>query len=222
LGRPRVGLTYTTRDVRDGFYFAAGISAQNIYNDIDKTMLARLVPTLDATGIYAAAYRLIDVVLVPIRSLGQAAYPRFFRQGAAGVRSSVRVSLRLLPPAVAYGTLAAAIMFLAAPLLPQLLGHDYDQAVGAVRWLSLLPVLKSIQFAGADALTGAGFQGIRTSLQLFVAAINIAINFPLITRYSWRGAAWSSLICDGLLALCLWMLIYRMRDQRNVETAVAI
>ena len=41
-----------------------------------------------------------------------------------------------------------------------------------------------------DALTGAGFQGIRTSLQVFVAAINVAINFPLITRYSWRVRVW--------------------------------
>ena len=219
LGRPLVKFTYTGRDVRDGFYFAAGISAQNIYNDIDKVMLGRLVPTLTAAGIYGAAYRVIDVVMVPIRSLGQAAYPRFFKHGERGVRSSMQVALRLLPPAVGYGTIAAVIMFLVAPLLPKLLGHEFDQAAGAVRWLSLLPILKAIQFAAADALTGAGFQGTRTALQVIVAGINVGINFPLIINYSWRGAAWSSLICDGLLALALWVLIFHLRRQQDDEPA---
>lgn len=220
LGRPRARFTYTPRDVRDGFYFAAGISAQNIYNDIDKVMLGRLVPTLTATGIYAAAYRVIDVVLVPIRSLSQAAYPRFFKQGEYGVRSSVQVALRLLPPAAGYGALAAIMMFVVAPLLPRLLGHDFDQATEAVRWLSLLPLLKAVQFAGADALTGAGFQGMRTALQVAVAAFNIAVNFPLITHYSWRGAAWSSLLCDGLLAVVLWALCWRMRKRAPAHSPV--
>jgi O-antigen/teichoic acid export membrane protein len=215
LGRPVIRFNYTTRDVRDGFYFAAGISAQNVYNDIDKVMLGRLVPDLSATGIYSAAYRVIDVLLVPIRSIGQAAYPKFFKHGARGVRSSAKVAQQLLPPAVGYGTLAAIAMFLVAPLLPQLLGHDFDQAAGAVRWLSLLPILKSVQFAAADALTGAGFQATRTVLQVVVAGINIGINFPLITHYSWRGAAWSSLICDGLLAVSLWVLIFHLRKRAD-------
>jgi O-antigen/teichoic acid export membrane protein len=213
LGRPLIRFNFTVQDVRDGFYFATGISAQNIYNDIDKVMLGRLVPALSATGIYSAAYRVIDVVLVPIRSIGQAAYPKFFKHGARGVRSSTRVAQQLLPPAVGYGTVAAILMFLVAPLLPHILGHDFDQAAGAVRWLSLLPILKSVQFAAADALTGAGFQATRTVLQVIVAGINIGINFPLITHYSWRGAAWSSLICDGTLAVALWLLILHLRRQ---------
>jgi O-antigen/teichoic acid export membrane protein len=221
LGRPQLKFTFTPRDIRDGFYFASGISAQNIYNDIDKVMLGRLVPTLTAAGIYGAAYRVIDVLLVPIRSIGQAAYPRFFKHGERGVRSSARVALRLLPPCVGYGTVAAIIMFLAAPLLPKLLGHEFDQAAGAVRWLSLLPILKAIQFAAADALTGAGFQATRTALQVVVAGINIGINFPLIINYSWRGAAWSSLICDGLLALMLWVLIVHLRNRQGADPVPA-
>jgi len=215
LGRPVIRFNYTNQDVRDGFFFATGISAQNIYNDIDKVMLGRLVPDLSATGIYSAAYRVIDVLLVPIRSIGQAAYPKFFKHGARGVRSSAKVAQQLLPPAVGYGTLAAILMFLVAPILPHLLGHEFDQAAGAVRWLSVLPILKSVQFAAADALTGAGFQATRTVLQVIVAAINIGINFPLITHYSWRGAAWSSLICDGLLAIALWGLIFHLRKQAD-------
>ena len=64
----------------EGLYFSTSLSAQNIYNDIDKTMLARMA-TLDAVGIYAAAYRLIDVAFIPVRSLLYAGYTDFFRAG---------------------------------------------------------------------------------------------------------------------------------------------
>src|SRR5208283_1522712 len=60
LGRPLFRHPFSRLEMREGFYFSAGQTAQTVYNDIDKTMLARL-GTLEATGIYGAAYRLIDV-----------------------------------------------------------------------------------------------------------------------------------------------------------------
>jgi O-antigen/teichoic acid export membrane protein len=212
LGRPAFAFTYGMTELRTGLYFATGISSQNVYNDIDKTMLARM-STLDATGIYQAAYRIIDMAMVPLRALTSAAYPRFFRHGARGVRASLAVAKQLIPAAVGYGCLAATLLFLTAPILPRFLGHDYDNAVEAVRWLALLPILKSIQSFAADTLTGAGYQGTRTSLQIGIALFNVLINFPLITGWSWRGAAWASLITDGALAAMLWVIVWLFRHR---------
>jgi O-antigen/teichoic acid export membrane protein len=50
LGVPVFNLSRTTAEFREGFYFSVSQSAQTIYNDIDKAMLARL-STLEATGI---------------------------------------------------------------------------------------------------------------------------------------------------------------------------
>ena len=68
-------------ELAEGFFFSASLSSQTIYNDIDKTMMAKL-STLDATGIYGAAYRLIEVAILPVRSLLSAAYASFFRHGS--------------------------------------------------------------------------------------------------------------------------------------------
>jgi O-antigen/teichoic acid export membrane protein len=212
LGRPVLAFTYGATELREGFYFATGISAQNVYNDIDKTMLSKM-STLDATGIYGAAYRIIDVAMVPLRALTSAAYPRFFRHGARGVRSSLTVARQLIPAAIGYGCMAGALLFLVAPILPRFLGHEYANAVEAVRWLALLPVLKSIQSFAADTLTGAGYQGTRTSLQVGIALFNVGINVPLIIGWSWRGAAWASLITDGLLAAVLWIIVWLYRHR---------
>jgi O-antigen/teichoic acid export membrane protein len=70
----------------------------------------------------------------------------------------------------------------------------------ALRWLAVLPILKVVHFFLSDALTGAGFQGIRSAIQIGVAIFNVLINLWIIPLYSWRGAAWSSIASDALLA----------------------
>jgi O-antigen/teichoic acid export membrane protein len=74
LGGPAFHFTRGAAELREGFYFSVAQSAQTIYNDIDKAMLARL-STLEATGIYGAAYRLIDVSFTPVASVIVAAAP---------------------------------------------------------------------------------------------------------------------------------------------------
>ena len=53
-------------------------------------------------------------------------------------------------------------------------------------------------------MTGADFQGFRSCIQVVVALLNVCLNLWLIPGYSWRGAAWASLVSDGLLVLGTW------------------
>jgi O-antigen/teichoic acid export membrane protein len=206
LGAPSLRLSRIPPELKEGFYFGAGLSAQTVYNDIDKTMLASL-STLDATGIYAAAYRVIDVAFTPVRSVLFAAYSNFFRSGQHGIALSYAYAKRLLPRMIGYSVVAFAALYLCAPLFPLVIGNDFARTVEAVRWLALLPLLKSIHYFLADALSGAGYQGIRAAGQVFVAITNVALNFWLIPAYSWRGAAWSSIACDALLAITLYVAV---------------
>ncbi len=209
LGSPRFDLAGIKSEMGEGFYFSISLSAQGIYNDIDKTMLARL-SSLSATGIYGAAYRIIDVSFTPVRSLLFAAYARFFQHGQDGIKGSLGFARKLLPVAIGYGVVGGLILFMAAPLLPYILGPEYRETVGALRWLALLPLLKAVHYFAADTLTGAGFQKARSLVQVVVAVFNVGINFWLITNYSWRGAAWASLASDGILAFCLWIMVWRL------------
>lgn len=213
LGLPSLALPQLRRDLLEGFYYAAGQSAQSIYNDIDKTMLARL-GDLSATGIYGAAYRLIDVSLIPVKSILSAAYPGCFRAGQEGISGSLKYMRRLLPKPVGFAVVIVSSLFIFAPVLPHILGKEYTNAVMALRWLALLPLLKTFHFFFADALTGAGYQGLRTMIQFVVAAVNVLVNLWIIPAYSWRGAAWSSLGCDGLLA-CLYLVALASLSRRQ-------
>ena len=96
LGLPQFGLEHLRSEMREGAYFSIGLSAQTIYVDIDKTMLARLA-TLDATGVYAAAYRVVDVTFLPVGALVSATYARFFQHGVEGVRATANMPATLPP-----------------------------------------------------------------------------------------------------------------------------
>jgi O-antigen/teichoic acid export membrane protein len=207
LGTPRFSLARMRSEIAEGSYFSISLSAQSIYNDIDKTMLARL-STLEATGIYAAAYRIIDVAFVPVRSLLAATYAKFFQYGVTGISGALVLSRRMLPFSGGMGLLAALGLFLGAPVVPLLLGNDYASSVDAIRWLAPIPLIKSIQYFGADTLTGAGFQKLRSIAQVFTAIFNILINFWLIPKYSWLGAAWASLLSDCSLMIALWLIVF--------------
>jgi O-antigen/teichoic acid export membrane protein len=222
LGRPHFNLHRSAYEFREGFYFSSSVSAQTIYNDIDKMMLAR-IGTLDATGIYGAAYRLIDVSFVPISSLLAAANPSFFRKGADGISATQHYAKRLTARGVIYAALVTVGILLFGGVVPYVLGPEYERTVEALRWLALIPVLRTLHYFFSDALTGAGHQGIRCGIQASVAIINVLINLWLIPRYSWRGAAWASLASDALLACGIGLAVYILnRQSRNIIVDIPV
>jgi O-antigen/teichoic acid export membrane protein len=221
LGRPKLALHRIRREGAEGFYFSVSLSAMTIYNDIDKTMVARLA-TLEAAGVYAAAYRLIDVAFIPVRALLSATLPGFFRSGLGGLHGSMSYGKRMLTKVMPYSLCAFAGITVGAPLVPHILGRQYADITEALRWLALLPMLKTLHSFMADALTGAGHQGTRTLIQIGVALFNVLINLWIIPAHGWRGAAWSSIASDGLLVLSLLLTVTVIHYRRGYPARVLL
>jgi O-antigen/teichoic acid export membrane protein len=220
LELPKFSWQWSPTEMREGFYFSASQTAQTVYNDIDKTMLARL-GTLEATGIYGAAYRIIDVSFVPVSALLWSAYPSFFRAGASGVSSSLNYAKPLLVRALAYSGLISVALLLSASLVPRVLGSEYASTAEALRWLAALPMLKAVHYFLFDTLTGARYQYVRTALQAGVAMFNILINLWIIPAYSWRGAAWSSIASDAVLVCGVGAAVFVL-SRRSRATLVGV
>jgi O-antigen/teichoic acid export membrane protein len=221
LGLPKLSWPQARGEVREGFYFAASQTAQTVYNDIDKTMLARL-STLEATGIYGAAYRIIDVSFVPVSALLWSSYPSFFREGARGIASSLAYARPLLLRALAYAAVVCGGLLLGAGIVPHILGEQYRSTAEALRWLSVLPLLKVVHYFLSDTLTGAGHQSVRTSLQASVAVFNVLLNLWIIPAYSWRGAAWSSIASDAALVLGVSVAVWVLNRRFQLAAASTI
>ncbi len=220
-GRPRFRLAALREDVTEGVFFSIASSATTVYNDIDKVMLSKL-SDFASTGIYAAAYRIIDVSMSPVRSLVGAAYPEFFRRGVAGMSATYRYARLLISKAAVFGAITFVGLWLCAPILPHILGHQYEAVIPALRWLALIPFLRCVHVFLGDALSGAGFQRTRTGIQVLIAIINVGLNLLILPRYSWRGAAWTSLGCDALLMVLFWVAVsYYARQESKMVLQVA-
>lgn len=219
FGKPRLDAAKIVSELAEGFHFATGASAQTIYNDLDKTMLSRL-STLDATGIYAVAYRLIDVAFVPVRSLLGAAYPQYFRVGEQGIQASIGYMKRLLPRAVTYALGVYVALVATAPLIPRILGPEYARSVEALRWLALIPLMRTIHTFCGDALATTGHQKLRMLFQVLIAVVNVLINLWIIPLYSWRGAVWSSLASDFLLLVGMVSAVAFLSRENDPKSVV--
>ena len=220
-GMPKFELRSVPPAIKEGIHFATAFSSQSIYNDIDKTMLARIASPA-AAAIYAVAYRFIEPAILPIRSLGAASFPEFFRRGEKGVKESLDLAISILRRSTLYGVVMALGLFLGASLIPHVLGPAYAESAIALRWLCLLPAFKCVHIFLSDALTGANFQWQTSSAQLAVCVFNILVNLWIIRAFAWRGAAWSSLMTDALLILLLYLIIrwHLGRERRKSEEQI--
>jgi O-antigen/teichoic acid export membrane protein len=209
-GRPTFSPKLLRERTGEGFVFALTYSTNAIYNEIDKTMLGHYGMNA-ANGIYAMAYRVIDVATMPLNAVQGAAFPRFFRKGALGPRDSTEYALRIIKRTAPLMLLSMAAMLAAAPLIPHMVGKSFTESISALRWLCLLPFFRSFNFSAGDALTGTGRQKLRLVGLTAAAAFNFCSNLYLIPHYGWLGAAWASLATDGLLAVFNWTALLAIR-----------
>jgi len=206
FGWPRVQRGIFRAHAVEGFEYAFATSTSSIYNDLDKTMLSHYGLNA-ANGIYTMAYRVVDIATMPIFSIRDAAMPRLFERGRQGLAGASELANRLMKRSLVISVVAAAGMFLLAPVLPLVVGHGFGESSEALRWLCLIPVFRSVHQMTGSAITGAGMQRYRTASQLAAASLNLVLNLWFIPHWGWHGAAWSSLITDGALAAANWTML---------------
>ncbi len=222
FGKPSRSHLDMKRNFREGLWFVFSPLAQSLNNDADKVVLARF-DGLSNVAFYGVAYKIVFAAFVPVQALLTVTYPQFFRQGREGIRQTAQYAARWLQPALGYSLLAGVLLFTAAPIAPRLLGPKYLETATALRFLAALPLLKTLQFLFADALTGADFQRLRVGLHVLIAILNLALNLAWVPRYGWHGAAWATLACDGAQAMLFMGATWRLHrnERRGILTAKA-
>ena len=216
FGNPIFNLKKYPPEFTEGFFFAIAQSAETVNGQIDRTMLVSLA-SADAAGIYAAGYRFIDVGYIVIIAVMSATYTRFLRHGAAGIKVGLKFASKLIPIAVGYGVVSAIALLTVAPFTANILGTEYAQSAGVLRWLAPIHLIATLQFIAADILTGAGFHRSRSILQVTAACINFGANLYLIPRFSWYGAAWATLVSETFKLVTLWLLVLFYSNKSDIQ-----
>ena len=195
--------------IKEGWMFSFGSSAQKVYADVDKIMLARLA-TLEATGAYSAAYRIVDMSLVPMHALYASLTARYFRmgQGAGGLANGLQYGVTILPYPLVYALGAGLGISFLSYFLTFFLGGGYSDAATALRYLAWLPLVTIWRDLLQKTLVGAGHQGATLAAFSIAACSNLTLNLWLIPLYNWFGAIISTYISEIIMACALSVFVY--------------
>lgn len=196
--------------------FAIGGAAQKLYVDIDKTMLASL-NNLETSGAYSAGYRVVDMALIPLRSILTSSIPQFFRAGQKGTANTVGYAVKLLPWPLIYAFICGVVLFFSAKMLPLILGAGYEQAVQVLQYLAWLPLLSLPRLFIQTALSTSGQQRVVVIALVTGAIVNILLNLWLIPSSGWRGAIVSTYMSEILMVSLMLLIIYTKRRKELQE-----
>ncbi len=116
LGAPRVNMKLLSARAAEGFGFSFANSTASAYNDLDKAMLSHYGMTA-ANGIYGTAYKVIDVVSTPVRSVQAAAFARLCKLGRGGLIGNASLMYQILRKTLPFSIASGVILYLAASAL---------------------------------------------------------------------------------------------------------
>ncbi|WP_424136148.1 lipopolysaccharide biosynthesis protein [Roseomonas chloroacetimidivorans] len=192
----------------DGLAFAAESTLQASARDLDKPIVLEMVGA-EAAGEYAAAYRIVETINMPVRALASANVGRMFRLAADSPRSCVSYANRLIPVAAGIGAAGALGLVLFAGLLPLIFGARYDELPLIVRLAAAFPFFSGLYVIWADALSATGRQRLRVAVVCVTLALNVLFCWIGVTAAGLEGAAIARVIVMGITAALAWAALPR-------------
>lgn len=209
LGRVRREFASTTITVSSTLWVF------NLHNDGEKLTMSANNLGADV-GLYAAAYRLVMLAVIPINALVSSSY-RTFVDPLVG--NHLRRAAKYTLATTIYCTLAAATLFFAAPIvLPLIVGDGFSGAVSIARWLAPLMIVRGFTHFPLSALMGLNHAGARLICITISATVAMILYVALIPTMSWKGAVIGSYVSDAVLAVLAWLALWRLHA-RDVEPA---
>lgn len=180
----------------------------NLHNDGDKLTMSAHNLGADV-GLYAAAYRMVMLAVIPINALVTSSY-RTFVDPLVG--NHLRRAAKYTLATTIYCTIAAATLIVAAPVaLPLVVGDGFSGAVSMTRWLAPLMIVRGLTHFPMSALMGLGHARARLWCIAISAAVAMVLYLTLIPGMSWKGAVIGSYCSDAVLAVVSWATLWRLR-----------
>ncbi len=210
LGRPNK--TYVQSNVE----LSLPLTASTLQQNGDKVVMNGFGLEADA-GLYGAAYRIISLSQLPIRTMNQALFQRFLPDNEGDIGQHVRRAKRFSTVSFGLSVVIAGVLFFVAPALTFLVGEKFSEAVTIVRWLLISVPLLAVSRSPLNGLLGLGQTKVRAALILSSAVLSLVMYLTLVPVMSWRGAAIGTVISDLFVTWAGWLLL--LRFQRAADEA---
>jgi O-antigen/teichoic acid export membrane protein len=171
------------------------------FNTVDMLMLG-VLSNPEQVGLYSAAYRILNQVLLAYYILTGALYPQLARQEPAQRRSMLRP--RIFLALIAAGAVSAFLLaFFRKPLLGVIFGSPFVAAAPLLLLLAcVLPLDFLTSYLSNAYLAWSMERGVLVCT-MTAASTNIVLNLATIPRYGAMAAAINTLISYGVFLSCL-------------------
>jgi len=171
------------------------------FNTIDLLMLG-LMSNPEQVGLYGAAYRVLNQVLVTYYLLTQVLYPRFARHRIEDRAGMLRA--RILVPLAGAGIVIAALISVARRLVLRVeFGHQFLMACPLLLLLAWCIPLDFLTSYLSNAYIAWGMEKKILLCTGIGAASNIVLNLVFIPSYGARGAAINTLLSYAIFLAAL-------------------
>jgi O-antigen/teichoic acid export membrane protein len=194
--------------IREALPFAAGSAAWTTYFKVDVLILDRL-GTPGGLGLYTAAYRVLEALILLPRSVVGVMYPVVSAAWSQGTMTSSLLSR----PARAITALslacAAGIWALSPEIMRFLFGASFVAGSGALRILGFALVPLFLNSLLSMVLPGTHRQGEWVMFTLMALLVNVTANLILIPRAGFEGAAWATLLSESFTLVLVWVAVAR-------------
>lgn len=222
---PRFGLRFgfgrpNKAYLRSNVELSLPLTANTLQQNGDKVVMNGFGLEADA-GLYGAAYRIIALSQLPIRTMNQALFQRFLPDNENDKGQHVRRAKRFSSVSLALSLVICTVLFFLAPALTFLVGNKFAESVTIVRWLLIIVPLLAISRAPLNGLLGLGRTQVRAGLILASAALSLVMYLTLVPTMSWRGAAIGTVISDLFITGSGWYLLTKFQRQADDEVEFA-
>ena len=191
--------------VTSGLPFSASALAMRLQAEFNKPVLAHA--GFGLAGSYNIAQRAVDMASLPLQALQEALWPKLYAQ-ANPLPQLRRTGAALLLMALAMG----AMVWLAAPLLPLLVGNAHEGAIRVLRMLAWLPLLQvGRSLLNFHAIHHGHMQHISWAC-ILGGGVSVFAVAALVPAHGMAGAVVASYIAETTMSLAL--LGFAMRASR--------
>lgn len=196
----RQALLYSLPLVGMGFFGQAN-------TNIEKILIKHLDPGPDplaSLGVYAACYKIGVLMSIFTQSFRMAFEPFFFKENKD--RSKTDVYGPALKWFVYFGLLIFAGVMLFMPALRLVLPPDYYDGTAIIPWILIGQLFFGVYYSLSlwYKLTDRTYWGIIMSV--IGLAVNTGLNFLLIPRLGYMGAAWSTFAGYAVMMMLTYIL----------------
>jgi O-antigen/teichoic acid export membrane protein len=193
--------------VREALPFAGTQLLGQMYLNFDSVLLSFLRADTEV-GWYNAAYKLVLVIINFRFTIIYSLNPTFARLFVQSRDHMLRLTHRVFQLAVLTALpIGVGGTLLAEPIIRGVFGVAYLPSAAPLRVLVWSAVAQLLNLIGAVLLTAAGRWKTMLKLTGVVVAVNIATNLFLIPRWGMVGAAWATVLADGVSLVLYWWVM---------------